>query len=329
MRRLPVGLLLSGALHAGLLLGVVAALGGTAPSMLFVDLVHGVDPGGDGASGGGASGERPPGAAESGAPRASAPPRASASPTAHERSGESVAQPTLARASRPTPPVAPPAPSVAPPEPKAALAVPFVLPEPAPVADLAPSPARPADGAPAAPASAMPDATTSQASGPAATWPTATSSGDGVGAGTTRPGISAGDAPGMAGGQGGSGGGGGRGAGLGAGRGSALALAVPGDGGGEAAEYDGYRALVRARVHELLKYPTVARRRGVTGQVEILIDIAPTGVIGVAALMASSSHRLLDEAALEAVRAVGRVPFPPGVRPRPLKMRLPVIFVLR
>ena len=45
--------------------------------------------------------------------------------------------------------------------------------------------------------------------------------------------------------------------------------------------------------------------------------------------MASSSHRLLDDAALEAVRAVGRVPFPPGVRPRPLKMRLPVVFVLR
>jgi TonB family protein len=128
-------------------------------------------------------------------------------------------------------------------------------------------------------------------------------------------------------GQGGSGSGGGQGAGAGARQGNAVALPVPGGGG--AAEYDGYYALVRTRVHEILKYPSVARRRGLTGHVEIEIDIAPTGVIVEAALVVSSSHPLLDDAALEAARAVGRVPFPPGVQPRPLRMRLPVVFVLR
>ena len=39
--------------------------------------------------------------------------------------------------------------------------------------------------------------------------------------------------------------------------------------------------------------------------------------------------RVLDEAALDAVRAVSRVPFPPGVPPRRLLVRLPVVFEIR
>jgi len=311
--RLPLVLVLSGALHAALVLGVVAALGGPAPSMLFVDFIHGFGAGSDGAGG-----ERAPRASEPAAPRASAParasasPKASASPTAHDRSGAPVAQPTLARASTPTPPAATPTPSVAPAEPESAPAMPFV--PPPPVAEVAPS--------------TMADATTSRAGEPAAAAPAATSSGDGLDAGTTRPGITASGAPGTPVGHG-AGSGGGEGSGLGTRQGSALALTVPGDGGGEAAEYDSYYALVRSRVHEILKYPTVARRRGLTGRVEIDIDIAPTGAIGAVALVASSSHRLLDDAALEAVDALGRVPFPQGVRPRHLRMRLPVVFTLR
>jgi len=108
-----------------------------------------------------------------------------------------------------------------------------------------------------------------------------------------------------------------------------VALAVPGDGGGDAAEYTGYFALLRSRLQEALRYPTAARRRGLTGTAHVDLEIAPTGAIGNVVLATSSSHRLLDEAALEAVRALERVPFPAGVRPRHLRVRLPVVFDLR
>ncbi|OGK93418.1 MAG: hypothetical protein A2W08_10875 [Candidatus Rokubacteria bacterium RBG_16_73_20] len=61
-------------------------------------------------------------------------------------------------------------------------------------------------------------------------------------------------------------------------------------------------------------------------QLEILIRA--DGEIGGVALAGSSSHRLLDDAALEAVRGLGPVPFPAGVAPRPLRVRLPVVFEL-
>ncbi len=46
-------------------------------------------------------------------------------------------------------------------------------------------------------------------------------------------------------------------------------------------------------------------------------------------LARSSSHDVLDEAAVDAVRSLRRVPFPADVRPRPLRVRLPVVFELR
>jgi TonB family protein len=61
--------------------------------------------------------------------------------------------------------------------------------------------------------------------------------------------------------------------------------------------------------------------------VQLDVDVQPTGAITHVALAVSSSHRVLDEAALEAARGVDRVPFPPNLRPRPLRVRLPVVFV--
>ena len=110
--------------------------------------------------------------------------------------------------------------------------------------------------------------------------------------------------------------------------GATLALAVPGAG-GDGAEYMGYLALVRRRIQESLAYPTIARRRGLTGTVHIELAIEATGVISEVLLASSSSHRALDDAALEAVRGLERVPFPSGLRPRRLRVRLPVVFDLR
>ena len=107
-----------------------------------------------------------------------------------------------------------------------------------------------------------------------------------------------------------------------------LALAIPGDGDG-AGVYASYLALLRRRVQEAMTYPSSARRRGLSGTVHLEIALEPTGVISDVTLTRSSSHEVLDEAAIEAVRSLRRVPFPPDVRPRPLRVRLPVVFELR
>lgn len=113
----------------------------------------------------------------------------------------------------------------------------------------------------------------------------------------------------------------------GAGGDAASALAVPSDGGVGA--YGAYLALLRGRLHELLEYPPAARRRGLTGTVHLEIALEPSGRVSDVMLVRSSAHDLLDRAALEAARSLRRVPFPPDVRPRALRVRLPVVFELR
>ena len=105
-----------------------------------------------------------------------------------------------------------------------------------------------------------------------------------------------------------------------------LALAIPGDGGGV---YAPYLALLRRRVQEVVTYPAAARRRGASGTVHLEIALEPSGLISEVRLVRSSSHGVLDDAALDAVRSLRRVPFPPDVRPRALRVRLPVVFELR
>src|SRR5262249_52691878 len=87
-------------------------------------------------------------------------------------------------------------------------------------------------------------------------------------------------------------------------------------------------ASLRRQVAESLRYPPVARRRGLTGTVYLEITIQTNGAIGTASVVASSSHPLLDEAALETVRHLPRLPFPAELPPRRLRVRLPVIFRL-
>jgi protein TonB len=85
---------------------------------------------------------------------------------------------------------------------------------------------------------------------------------------------------------------------------------------------------VRRRIAAALRYPPAARRRGLTGTVQIEMVIAASGVVTAADVVASSSHTLLDDAALETVKSLGRQPFPEHLRPRTLRVRLPVVFNL-
>ena len=106
-----------------------------------------------------------------------------------------------------------------------------------------------------------------------------------------------------------------------------LALAIPGDAG--LGGYGPYLFALRRRLHEALEYPAAARRRGLTGTVELEIALEATGRVNDVRLVRSSSHAVLDAAALEAARGLGRVPFPPDIRPRALRVLMPVVFELR
>jgi protein TonB len=114
------------------------------------------------------------------------------------------------------------------------------------------------------------------------------------------------------------------------GSGSRFALAGPGTGRNEVpAEFGPYLASFRQRIQELVVYPLAARRRGLAGRVEVEVILEPSGRVRDVTVAASSSHSLLDEAAIEAVRSLKPVPLPENLPRRPLRVRLPVVFDLR
>jgi protein TonB len=118
------------------------------------------------------------------------------------------------------------------------------------------------------------------------------------------------------------------GGGAGGGGGNAVASGGPA-GGAPGAEYRGYLAQMRRRLMEALRYPQPARNRGLSGTVLLDISIESSGAIANVSVTRSSSHPLLDEAALEAARSLSPQPFPKGLAPRPLRVRLPVVFDLQ
>jgi TonB family protein len=302
------GLLFSVLVHVVLIAAFVALLRTEVPPALFVDLAHGLD------------------LAEekvSDLRRAVADVRARVMPRAAPPRARSEGEPRPA-ASAPVPPapapaetrrVDPPAPPAAPepvrpaPEPSPPVANPPPAPEPRTV-ELPPTPSSTGDGA--APLTAP-----TRAAAPA-------SGGDGrAAAGSAVPGGSASVSDG----------GGQPGAGVRSGSrdGPSLALAIPGTRGGDpaAAEYSGYYDTLRRRLHESLTYPQLARRRGLTGTVTVDVEVDSSGKVGRVTLVNSSSHGVLDAAAIDAMRSVGRVPFPPGVTARRLVVRMPVVFEMR
>jgi periplasmic protein TonB len=181
-----------------------------------------------------------------------------------------------------------------------------VAPLPAPV----PPPSPPREAAapePAATAAPTRDSGAEQAR-PAAPAPTDGGGGKGV----------ASDAPAGAGRAGGTGGG------------SRLALAGPGAARNDVpAEFGPYLAALRRRIQELVVYPLAARRQGLAGRVEVEVVLEPTGRVRDVTMVGSSTHPMLDDAALEAVRSLPPVPLPENLPRRPLRVRLPIVFDLR
>lgn len=110
---------------------------------------------------------------------------------------------------------------------------------------------------------------------------------------------------------------------------SSVAPGASGEGrGGIPPEYGPYLQRFRRRLQESLEYPLAARRQGLSGSVELEILLEPSGRIGAVRVISSSSHALLDDAALQAVRRLAPEPLPAPLPRRPLRIRLPLGFEL-
>jgi protein TonB len=182
------------------------------------------------------------------------------------------------RAAKPR--VSEPAPA---PKPRAAVPAPTPVEVPPPEPALAPEPTPPAE--PVVPEVAVAGAPTAVASAPA---------------GANGLGASVGTAAGVGG--------------------------VPGSGAGAATgtrpgQSDPERLLARKKyVHSLedlirahTRYPRAAARNGLQGRVVLALRVARDGALAGLRVATSSAHDILDDAALEAAREIGRLPAPPAL----------------
>ena len=79
---------------------------------------------------------------------------------------------------------------------------------------------------------------------------------------------------------------------------------------------------VRAGTNRAPEYPLAARRRGCTGTVLLVVEVAADGAVVAVAVQRSCGHRVLDDAAVTAVRGWA---FDGG----PGRIEVPIEFVLR
>jgi protein TonB len=222
------------------------------------------------------------------------------------RAAGSASVPSRAPA-RPEPVAAeiPGAPPVAPTPPPTERMVPVAPPAPTPAAEPVPAPA----AAPVPVAPALPSGSS------VASAAADTRVGADTGAGSPSGAPSRGDGD----------------RGPGGGPGAPLALAAPGASGSGAppAEYGPYLRRFRQRVQESLVYPLAARRQGLGGTVELHVWLEATGRVRDVQIARSSSHDVLDEAAVQTIRRLGLVPFPDSLPRRPLLIRIPLVYELR
>ena len=76
------------------------------------------------------------------------------------------------------------------------------------------------------------------------------------------------------------------------------------------------------------RYPDIARRRGLEGTVLLQVLVLDDGRVGEASIRRSSTHRLLDAAALDAIRDWRFAPGSQNGKPAAMAVEIPVIFRL-
>ncbi len=90
-----------------------------------------------------------------------------------------------------------------------------------------------------------------------------------------------------------------------------------------------YLARIRSRIESRKHYPHQARRRRIEGTVVVRFVIGPDGRVGNLALVEPSRHRVLNDAALSAIRKASPFPRPPdGLLTGPMTLEVPIVFDL-
>ncbi len=102
-----------------------------------------------------------------------------------------------------------------------------------------------------------------------------------------------------------------------------------GGGGAVPPEYEGYVRSLRQRIQDHLVYPWLAVRQRLQGVVELEVHVDLQGRLARAQVIGGESAGMLRDAALRAAQDAVPLPFPGDVAPRPLTIRLPVVFELR
>jgi protein TonB len=73
----------------------------------------------------------------------------------------------------------------------------------------------------------------------------------------------------------------------------------------------GYVQAIEQLLHSHTRYPRAAAREGLQGRVELAMRIGNDGHVLAIRVASTSGHGILDDAALDAAREIGRVPAPP------------------
>lgn len=83
---------------------------------------------------------------------------------------------------------------------------------------------------------------------------------------------------------------------------------LPGSGSGAGKSYDEYLVTLTSLINQSKKYPKAALLRRLEGQVVVSMLISQDGAIHDIQIRRSSGYSILDEEALRAIRALGKVP---------------------
>jgi protein TonB len=86
---------------------------------------------------------------------------------------------------------------------------------------------------------------------------------------------------------------------------------------------------LRSWIERHKTYPRQAQRLGLSGQVVVMLEVDRRGFFQSLALVESSTHAILDEAALSLLKGIGSYrPFPDYLKQAKIRVRLPIQYVL-
>jgi len=91
-----------------------------------------------------------------------------------------------------------------------------------------------------------------------------------------------------------------------------------------------YQDMVKQRIEHARRYPLWAKKQGFEGIVGLKFAILSNGVAEKIRILSSSGYKTLDQAAIQAIKRVGRFPpIPDGMRTTQIQMEVAIVFKLK